>query len=148
MRKALLGVLVIGLLIAADDKSKGDDKSKADDPKDKLKGTWTIVSMERDGQKAPEDQVKGQTLTFEGDKMTIKRDNDTKMATYKIDASQKPAHLDVTPSDGPEKDKTLKMIYQIDGDTLKVGGDKNENGERPKTFETAGMIVTMKREKK
>ena len=74
MRKALLGLLVIGLLIAA------DEKPKADDAKEKLKGTWTVVSMERDGQKAPEDQIKGQSLTFEGDKVTFKRGDEANFA--------------------------------------------------------------------
>jgi uncharacterized protein (TIGR03067 family) len=143
MKKCLLGGLVIGLLIAADEK-KPDDKVV----RDKLKGTWTIVSMELNGQKVPEEQLKGQSLTFEGEKVTIKRKNDAETGTYKIDASQKPGHLDITPSDGPQKDKAMKMIYQLDGDTLKIGGAKNENDDRPKKFEMAAMILTLKREKK
>jgi uncharacterized protein (TIGR03067 family) len=142
MKKCLLGVFVVGLLIAA------DEKPKADDVKDKLKGTWTIVAMERDGQKAPEDAVKDQTLIFEGDKVTFKQRGDTKTGTYKLDTAQKPPHLDITPSDGPQKDKAMKMIYQLDGDTLKIYGAKNEEGERPKNFEAAAMIITLKREKK
>ena len=139
MKKCLLGVLMIGLLLAADDK-------KPDDAKDKLKGAWTVVSMERDGKKAPEEDFKGMGLVFDGDKITFKHGDDTKMGTYKIDASQKPAHFDLTPSDGGNK--TMKMIYQVDGDTLKIGGDKREDGDRPKSFEAAGMIITLKREKK
>jgi uncharacterized protein (TIGR03067 family) len=134
--------LVIGLLIAA------DEKPKADDAKEKLKGTWTVVSMERDGQKAPDDQIKGQSLTLEGEKLTFKRGEESQNGTYKIDASQKPAHFDITPSDGPDKDKTIKMIYQLDGDILKFGGVKNETGDRPKSFDTAGIIITLKRENK
>jgi uncharacterized protein (TIGR03067 family) len=140
MKKCLLGVFVVGLLIAA------DEKPKAEDARDKLKGTWTLVAMERDGQQAPEDEVKGTSLTFEGDKLTLKQRGDTKTGTYKIDASQKPPHLDVTPDDGDKK--TMKMIYHLDGDTLKIYGDKKEDGDRPKDYEAAKMILTLKREKK
>jgi uncharacterized protein (TIGR03067 family) len=140
MKKCLLGVLVIGLLIAA------DEKPKADDAKDKLKGTWTVVAMERDGKKAPEEEVKGKALTFAGDKVTFKRDDDTKTGTFKLDSAQKPPHLDLTPDDGEKL--TIKMLYQLDGDTLKLYGDKSEKGDRPKSYEAAAMIITLKREKK
>jgi uncharacterized protein (TIGR03067 family) len=140
MKKCVLGVLVIGLLVAADDKK--------DDLKDKLKGTWTVISMEEGGKKAPDDAIKGMTLTFDGDKVTYKHGNDTKMATFKLDATQKPGHFDIMPSDGPEKGKTLKMIFMLDGDTLIIAGAKNDDGPRPKTFEEAHGKMTLKREKK
>jgi len=141
MKKTLLGVLAIGLLVAADDKK--------DDVKDKLQGTWTVVSVERAGKKAPDDEIKGASLTFEGDKVTFKRGNDTKSATFKVDATQKPGHFDLTPSDGPEKGKTMKMVFELDGDTLKIGGPKGDfEGERPKKFDDAEMKMTLKREKK
>jgi uncharacterized protein (TIGR03067 family) len=140
MKKALLGMLVVGLLVAADDKK--------DDVKDKLKGTWTVVAMEEGGKKAPEEQFKGMTLTFEGDKVTFKHGNDTKMGTFKVDAGEKPGHLDITPSDGPEKGKTMKMIFMLDGDTLTIGGAKKDEGPRPKSFDDAHGKITLKREKK
>jgi uncharacterized protein (TIGR03067 family) len=140
MKKCLLAVFVAGLVIAA------DEKPKADDAKDKLKGTWTIVAMERDGQKAPEEAVRDQSLTFDGDKVTFKLRGDSKTGTFKLDATQKPPHLDITPDDGGKK--TMKMIYQLDGDTLKLYGAKNEEGERPKSFDAAAMIITLKRDKK
>ncbi len=104
----------------------------------------------RDGKDAPADAVKDLVLTFDGDKMTFSQRADTKKpATYKLDASQKPAHLDLMPSDGPEKDMVMKMIYQIDGDTLKLAGPAKPDGDRPKGFDDKGiMLMTLKREKK
>jgi uncharacterized protein (TIGR03067 family) len=141
MKKALLGVFVIGLLLAADEK-------KADDPKDKLKGTWTVVSMEIDGKKAPEADVKGQTLTFEGDKCLHKGKDKTEKAGCKIDATKKPAEMDITPEDGPDKGKVMKMIFQLDGDNLKIAGTE-PGKDRPKSFDDKGiMVIVLKREKK
>jgi uncharacterized protein (TIGR03067 family) len=144
MKKSLLGVLVIGLLVAADEKK--DDK-KADDVKDKLKGTWTFVAKEEGGTKTPADQLKDWTLTFEGDKVTFRRGAQSKMGTYKLDTAQKPAQLDITPAD--PGDKPMKMLVQLDGDDLKIAGPLQEGGERPKAFEDKNIrIITLKREKK
>jgi len=104
--------------------------------------------MEVGGKKAPEELIKGQTITFDADKMTHKEKDRTEPATYKIDATQKPAHLDMSPLEGPEKGKTVKMIFQLDGDTLKLAG-KMKPEERPAGFDDKdAMIITLKREKK
>ena len=140
MKKSLLGVLVIGLALAADDK-------KPDDVKEKLQGTWTMVSIEYGGMKVPDNVVKGQSITFEGDKMTQRDKDKVEPATYKIDASKKPAELDQTPTEGSGKGKTVQLIFQLDGDTLKIGG-KMKPG-RPKGFDDKDiLIMTLKREKK
>jgi len=76
MKKCVLGALMVGLLIAADDKK---DDEKKDDAKDKLKGTWTFVAMEEGGQKAAADRIKDWSLTFEDDKVMFKRGTGTKM---------------------------------------------------------------------
>jgi uncharacterized protein (TIGR03067 family) len=125
-----------------------DDKPKADDAKAKLQGTWVIVNLEDAGEKVPENNYKDSTLTFEGDKVTSKIKDRTELATYKIDAGQKPPHLDVTPAKGERNGKTLKLIYQLDGDTLKFASTK-DGAERPQGFDDKGLsIFTLKREKK
>ena len=40
--------------------------------------------------------------------------------TYKLDASKKPAQIDLTITDGGLKGQTFPAIFQLDGDTLKV----------------------------
>jgi uncharacterized protein (TIGR03067 family) len=137
MKKALLGVLLLGLLVAADEK-------KPDDPKTNIKGTWKFESVTDNGTKLDADQIKDWSLTFEGEKLTFKQGNDTKGGKFKVDATQKPPHLDVTPDDG--KDKTMKAIYTIDGDTIKIA--VNPEGDRPKSFDDAAIVIVAKREKK
>jgi uncharacterized protein (TIGR03067 family) len=140
MKKILLGVVAIGLLIAADEK-------KPDDVKDKLKGVWNVVSIEAGGKKE-EDKVKGQTLTFEGDKVTHEENGKKEPATYKIDAGKKPMHMDITPTEGPDKDKVMKMIFELKDDTLRIAG-KMKPDERPTGFDDKDiMIITLKKEKK
>jgi uncharacterized protein (TIGR03067 family) len=138
MKKCLFGLLVVTLLVAAEDK-------KADDVKTKVQGTWKVVGMERDGKKAPEDEFKGMSLTFEGDKVIAKRESGSKAGTFRFDATPKPPHFDLTSDDGKD---AVKMLFQLDGDTLKLYGDKREKGDRPKTYEAAATVITLKREKK
>src|SRR5262249_48636646 len=105
VKKSLLGVLVIGLMTAADDK-------KPDDVKDKLEGTGVMVSIEFGGMKVRDDVVKGQSITFEDDKATQRDKDKVEPMTYKIDASKKPTELDMTPTEGSGKGKTAQLIFQ------------------------------------
>ncbi len=117
--KMLLAVVAVGLLLAAD-KPK-DDAGKED--LEKLQGSWQAVEGERNGEKAPEDQIKKVTATFKGDKVTVKRGDTTESEqTVTLDPTKNPKTIDVTPDS--------KGIYELDGDTLKVRYSK-EGTERP-----------------
>jgi uncharacterized protein (TIGR03067 family) len=134
MKKCLLGLLVVGFLTAADAKKPADDKAK-------LQGTWAVVAMEIEGRKVPHERVK--SFTFDGDKITSQRKDGSGTGTFKLDPTQKPPHIDLI-FDG----KVInRMLYRLDGDMLKLNGDRK--GEvRPKSYEAAAVIVTLKREKK
>src|SRR4051794_24521738 len=59
--------LVTGLLVAAD--APKDDPVQTD--LGKLRGTWVLVSAERDGKKPPEEEVKKTKVTFDKDGFTF-----------------------------------------------------------------------------
>src|SRR5262245_54750021 len=105
MRRYALLVVAAGLLIAAD--TATDDVKKE---KDKLKGTWNVVSLETGGEKGPEEFTKGATLTFEDEKATFKAGGENHLGTYKIDPGKKQKTIDIIPSDGPDKDKAMQGI--------------------------------------
>jgi uncharacterized protein (TIGR03067 family) len=142
----IVAVLAVGLLIAADDKK--DDKDK--DAK-KLEGTWAVVSLEREGQKAPDEQAKGVTVTFTADgKVTIKDpDKEETKGTYKLDASKKVKEITLVEGD---TEKTLYGIYKLDGDNLTICAIDTSADERPTEFATKegskARLVVLKREKK
>jgi uncharacterized protein (TIGR03067 family) len=106
----------------------------ADDARDlaAMKGTWSVVSAERDGKDVTDATV---TLTVDGAKVFVKRgDKQIFEGTAKLDASKSPKTIDVTQeSDGELKGKTIPGIYELDGDTLKVCSGK----ERPTDFTAA-----------
>src|SRR5262245_11766957 len=118
----------------------------ADDPKEKLKGTWEVVSWVIAGEKEPEERWKGMVITFEGDSATWSGKGISDKNTYKIDAAQKPAHLDLKTERKPEKE--IKAIYQLEGDTLKIAMT-DDGKERARSFdEKVYVVYTLKRKKK
>ncbi len=107
----------------------------AEDGKTELEGTWDMVSLERDGK-----EVKPQKNTkaiFTGDKFVIQvGDKVIAGGTFKVDATQKPKATDAKYTEGPDKGKSFKGIYQIDDDTLKFCRAGSPDQKRPTEFKT------------
>jgi uncharacterized protein (TIGR03067 family) len=118
-------------LVAAEEK---DDAGKKE--LEKFKGTWIFVSMERDGKK---DEPKGDeapTITFDGDKFTVKvGDKVVQAGTQKLDPSKKPKTIDAMVTEGDGKGTTMLGIYEADGDTMKACFD-SQGKKRPTEFKT------------
>src|SRR5262249_51097926 len=117
----------------------------------KLDGTWSMVSGEKDGKKLDADVVKNAKLVIKGDMHDVKVGADVFKGTHKVDPSKKPKTIDAMDTEGPFKGKTSLGIYDLDGDTFRVGFPK-PGKDRPKEFSTTrgtGNIVHVgKREKK
>jgi uncharacterized protein (TIGR03067 family) len=114
-------------------------------------GTWKIEKAEMAGMDATA-FVKDVTLEIgEGGKYTVLILGQKDAGSVSIDPTKKPAEMDIKGAEGPNKGKTIKTIYKLDGDTLivcyELGG-----GDRPSKFETKPntqqMLATYKREKK
>lgn len=107
--------------------------------KDALQGEWTVVEakMIQQNNAKDEEQIKGKTFVFKGDKLTARGESD-----YTIDPSKNPKEIEVVPAEGPEseKGKTFRGIYELKGDELKItfaGPDQ----PRPKTFDDIGSMA-------
>ena len=100
---------------------------KDDATKDKIEGTWVVVSATRDGK--AHDEIKDDKVTFKDGTISIKSKNKDETATYKVDASKKPKEIDITHEGG----KTLLGIYAVEGNTLKVCLCRTED-KRPTEF--------------
>jgi uncharacterized protein (TIGR03067 family) len=53
--------------------------------------------------------------------MVIQLKDKEHKATFKLDQTKNPKEIDVTPSDGPEKDKVLQGVYSLTEDEPKKG---------------------------
>ncbi len=153
MRKYIGTVAVVALAALLVGGPLQGNQGKSD--KDKFQGTWHVISMEREGEKASEDVIKKAnfTMTVSGNKVTFKSAFDKKPeeGTVVIDASKSPRTITMTPTKESKDQKVMKGIYKFDGDdTLTICG--NDAGEAPKEFKTAkgskAVLLTLKREKK
>ena len=143
---ALLATIGLTAAVVADDAADKKDREK-------LQGTWTAVSGEKEGKDDPE--AKEHTLVFEGNKFSVKKgDKVVVRGTFKIDASKSPKTMDIEISEGPEdvKGKTAQAIYALDGDELTWCVAEPGSGKRPEKLATKEgvkhMLVKLKREKK
>jgi uncharacterized protein (TIGR03067 family) len=115
----------IGLVAA------GDEKELA-----KFDGTWVMVSATIDGKELAADELKDVSYVIKSGKSTqLVKGKEQGTASFKVDASKKPAAMDFTFHDGRLKGKTLKGIYKFDGEKLVVcrGG---VGKARPTMFES------------
>jgi uncharacterized protein (TIGR03067 family) len=153
-KRRVLLILVAGLLLAA---APAEEARKE---REKLVGTWLVVSVEVNGQKAPAGAVKDFRFIFTADSLTRKRgDKAESGAGYKLDPSKSPKWLDMTgTTDG--KEHAVPTIYKLDGDTLtlcfrsdykKKDGKPNEAQKRPEKFDGGAgskqVLMVLKREK-
>lgn len=144
---ATVGLLATALLA-------GCGKQEAQSDKDKLQGTWQMVSAERMGKPIPDPEK--QKLVIEGDTLTSKLGDEVMFkGKIKLDPSKKPKTLDMEfteDAQGYKKGQVSQCIYVIEGDTLKFCNAAPGVDDRPKEFSTNEkknhMLFVFKREKK
>jgi uncharacterized protein (TIGR03067 family) len=114
--------------------------------KSPLEGKWTVTALTRDGK--ADKSLDGAVREHAGDKYSVTPAAGSAApkaeGTAVIDAEKKT--IDMKPSAGRYKDKTLKGIYKIDGDTLTVAFSSDPDKDRPTAFESkdgSGVVVAV-----
>ncbi len=115
-----------------------------------IQGTWRIVTLEADGQKAPGEIVAVLKLIFKDDTLSFKPgEPGYSNYRFKLDPTTKPASFDMTHADGSEKGKTQVGIYSLTGDRLLICF--REGKERPKELtakaKSGQAMYTLERER-
>lgn len=115
-----------------------------------LSGTWKVAAATFNGDDAT-DLFKQAVLTIEKGKYTVDFGGMTDAGTLTVEPGKKPKQMRITGVEGPNKDKTMPAIYEINGDTLKVCytiDGKEPPKEFKSTAENKTLLVTYQREKK
>jgi uncharacterized protein (TIGR03067 family) len=131
MKRQIVAILIVGLLLAADDPKQAAVKMELE----KLAGEWQLVSAEKDGKKLPPEQLnKKERVVIKGDQYTVL--NGAKVlqrSTLMIDSTTNPKTIDRSITDGVNKGQKYLGIYELDGDTLRECS-VTSGRERPKEF--------------
>jgi uncharacterized protein (TIGR03067 family) len=149
----------------ADDQKKKEPvkvQAKPVADKERLQGTWNVVSLEVDGKKVdndgllPSEPISGSKWTITSDKIEVRVGDRTIEGSYTIDPSKNPKRIDVTlfVPNGEWVDQTVLLgIYALQGETLKLYLGPNQGGsrlKRPKEFQTkkdeGGALYVLQRE--
>jgi uncharacterized protein (TIGR03067 family) len=152
MKKSLLLVMsagaVLTCLIAAED----DKQTAIKKDRQRYEGTWRVVSLEVNGKKAPEEDVKKISVVNKADGTWILQVDGEKVTqgTSEIDPTQKPKTIDFIETEGDNKGKIVLGIYELGEDTRRLCYAQ-PGKDRPSEFSApAGSghtLVVFKREK-
>ena len=152
MRPLYLSWLLVAALvsaIAAADDSK-DDAIKKD--RKRIEGTWRIIALEVDGQKAAEEDARRLTVVngADGTWSLQSEGKEISKGTSTIDPTKQPKTIDFTATDGDGKGDQCLGIYEIGENTRKLCFGPSGK-DRPTEFSSkAGsqyVLVTFEREK-
>jgi uncharacterized protein (TIGR03067 family) len=143
MQATVLSALV--LAGTATMSAAGDDK-----PMDELrrfKGTWVAKSRTYDGKVESEGDLKGLTLTIDGDRFVITGEGGRVLlkGTIAVDPTATPKRVNVKMAGPDGQEKVSPAIYELKGDTLKTAFPLS-GGDRPKDFSAekgSGARVTV-----
>lgn len=112
-----------------------------------LQGTWVPAAAELGGE--AETLPKDLRLTITGDHYSVVVNGQTDRGTLKPGPKEKPKALDIVGTDGPNKGRTIRAIYEVSGGSLKICYALQ--GPRPSEFKTQPgdkrLLVTYKRAK-
>ncbi len=121
--------------------------------RDRLQGTWKVISAESKGERVPARDIAGMALLIDGDSIRVREAGKVHdRYRYKINPARKPKEINFTYVAGPKKGRTDRGIYAFQGDRLLFCIQEEPLSPRPGEFatdpDTALFLVILERVKK
>jgi uncharacterized protein (TIGR03067 family) len=149
----LCGCTRPGVNLYADLDKVAPDKATAAGLTDleRIQGIWTFAGLEQEGAPVTKgrhyDQAKEMKWAFQGDCFHNTAPGLKVDGTFTIDPAQRPPILDVFLKNS-DKTMSVRMLYQLQGDSLRLCYDLVPDSARPRIFAAAdsNVILTLHRE--
>ncbi len=100
---------------------------------EKLNGTWEVTSIKIQGIELADKLAEKMFITFKSGEFTWSNGEQPGKIVF-IDPGKTPKQIDYTCTEGPNKGKTQKAIYKLDGDTFTDCFGETGDDTRPKDF--------------
>jgi uncharacterized protein (TIGR03067 family) len=145
--RAITSLLIVstGLVVGSGFVYQDSAKTEAAE----LQGTWTIVSVELEGQPLAMDNLNGARLTVQGQRYSFRHEGVKLEFTCSVDASKSPKTIDLEVAEGLDKGNVYRGIYQLDQDRYTICRGYMPDEDRPTAFATGPgsglMMVVWKR---
>jgi cellobiose epimerase len=99
-------------------------------PDKDLEGEWEAAPFIHEGKEEP--QAPGHViLAIHGDAMTLKVGDDVRKATIAVETGRTPRSIDMAYESGPDKGKTIRGLYEVRGDELRICCYGDATRDRP-----------------
>jgi uncharacterized protein (TIGR03067 family) len=133
--RTLALLTVVGLTVSAFAQNQNQNQNQNQDVK--LDGTYVATSGEREGKAITEDQLKGVTFRFDGEKLTItdRTGKEIHKCTHTVDTSAKPWKITMKMTESGQPDKTAVGLIEKTGESVKFVYPL-AGGETPTEFKT------------
>jgi len=115
---------------------------------DTIRGTWIPVEAILEGKKLPDEGLDGMLLTIDRSSYRLQSQGSVDKGTVALDGGVYPLGLDLTATEGPNSGRTVRAIYEIAGDWMRICYAL-EGPARPRRFDAAkgdrAFLVTYRR---
>jgi len=124
----------------------------AETERDRHQGTWQAVSFVREGKETSKEIVDSIERVVEGDHVVWKRNGKSFAGTMmELIPDSDPPAIDLIPDGGPNREKRVRAIYKLKGDTLTLC-TSDPDKPRPKEFRaepgSGQTLMTFRRKSK
>jgi uncharacterized protein (TIGR03067 family) len=104
---------------------------------DRLQGTWVVVTAEHGGTAGPTGEFAGLKWIIQGNRITLAMGDERVDGCYRLGVSGTPRTIDLTPTTGPDRGKSVRGIYELQQPALLRVCLNHGKGQRPTEFTAA-----------
>lgn len=87
---------------------------------DAIHGTWIPIEAILEGKLLPAEGLEGMVLSIGGSSYSIAAQGSLDKGTIALDSAAFPLRLDLTGTEGPNRGRTQRAIYEIAGDWMRI----------------------------
>jgi uncharacterized protein (TIGR03067 family) len=87
---------------------------------DAILGTWIPIEAILEGKKLPPEGLEGMVLTIEASSYSLLAQGALDKGSIALDRAETPLRMDLTGTEGPNRGRTLRAIYEIAGNWMRI----------------------------